>query len=36
MTAKYDPRREIVIVIDHGRGGSSVYQVGEEQFRGVG
>ena len=36
MTAKYNPRQEIVIVIDHGRGGSSVYQVGEEQFRGVG
>ena len=36
MAGKYDPRREIVVVVDHGRKGSSVYQVGREQFRGVG
>ena len=36
MLAKYDPRKEIVIVVDHGKGGSSVYQIGKEQFRGVG
>jgi hypothetical protein len=36
MMAKYDPSKEIVIVVDHGKGGSSVYQVGKEQFRGVG
>lgn len=36
MAGKYDPRKEIVIVVEHGRNGSSVYQVGREQFRGVG
>lgn len=33
MMAKYDPRKEIVVLVDHGKGGSSVYQVGKEQFR---
>ena len=36
MAGKYDPRKEIVVLVDHGKGGSSVYQVGREQFRGVG
>ncbi len=36
MTGKYDPRKEIVVLVDHGKGGSSVYQVGREQFSGVG
>lgn len=36
MVGKYDPRKEIVVLVDHGKGGSSVYQVGKEQFRGVG
>lgn len=36
MAGKYDPRREIVVVVDHGKGGSSVYQVEREQFRGMG
>jgi hypothetical protein len=36
MVGKYDPRKEIVVLVDHGKGGSSVYQVGKEQFTGVG
>ncbi len=36
MAGKYDPRREIVVLVDHGCNGSSVYQVGREQFLGVG
>ena len=36
MAGKYDPRKEIVVLVDHGKGGSSVYQVGKEKFRGVG
>lgn len=36
MVRKYDPRKEIVVLVDRGKGGSSVYQVGKEQFRGVG
>jgi len=36
MMGRYDPRKEIVVLVDHGKGGSSVYQVGKEQFRGVG
>ena len=36
MVGRYDPRKEIVVLVDHGKGGSSVYQVGKEQFRGVG
>jgi hypothetical protein len=36
MVGKYDPRKEIVVLVDHGKGGSSVYQVGKEQFIGVG
>lgn len=36
MAGQYDPRKEIVVLVDDGRGGSSVYQVGKEQFRGVG
>jgi hypothetical protein len=36
MAGRYDPRKEIVVLVDHGKGGSSVYQVGREQFRGVG
>jgi hypothetical protein len=36
MVGRYDPRREIVVLVDHGKGGTSVYQVGKEQFRGVG
>ena len=36
MVRKYDPRKEILILVDHGKGGSSVYQVGKEQFTGVG
>ena len=36
MLSKYDPRKEIIIVVDHCKGGSSVYQIGREQFRGVG
>lgn len=36
MVSKYDPHKEIVVLVDHGHGGSSVYQVGKEQFTGVG
>jgi hypothetical protein len=36
MVGRYDPRKEIVVLVDHGKGGSSVYQVGKEQFTGVG
>jgi hypothetical protein len=36
MVSKYDPRKEIIVLVDHGKGGSSVYQVGKEQFTGVG
>ena len=36
IVRKYDPRNEIVVLVDHGKGGSSVYQVGKEQFTGVG
>jgi hypothetical protein len=36
MVGRYDPRKEIVVLVDHGKGGSSVYQVGKEQFRGAG
>ena len=36
LVSKYDPRKEIVVLVDHGKGGSSVYQVGKEQFIGVG
>ena len=36
MASKYDPRKEIVVLVDHGKSGSSVYQVGKEQFTGVG
>jgi len=36
MASQYDPRKEIVVLVDHGKGGSSVYQVGKEQFTGVG
>jgi hypothetical protein len=36
MAGKYDPRKEIVVLVDHGKSGSSVYQLGREQFRGVG
>jgi hypothetical protein len=36
MAGKYDARRGIVVLVDHGKGGLSVYQAGREQFRGVG
>ena len=36
MVGRYDPRKEIIVLVDRGKGGSSVYQVGKEQFRGVG
>ena len=36
MVSRYDPRKEVVVLVDHGQGGSSVYQIGKEQFRGVG
>jgi hypothetical protein len=30
VTGKYDPCKEIVVLVDHGKGGSSVCQVGNE------
>ena len=36
MMGRYDPRKEIVVLVDHGKGESSVYQFGKEQFTGVG
>ncbi len=36
MAGKHDLRKEIVVPVDHGKGGLSVYQVGREQFREVG